>query len=99
MYGAALLETKNVKEYDDAAGHAAACGRDDFVPCLKTMADVELEHERYFKTKVREHRLGRHLPLPRCTRGAAALHADAAGSNKLNPDGVAGDAAESAIKR
>ena len=78
MYGAAVLETKNVKEYDDAASHARVCDRTDLVPCLQHMAEVELEHERYFKQQVRSHWLGRWLPLPRCTRGAeAAVRRDA----------------------
>jgi len=68
MYGAARLETKNVKEYDDAAALATASGHPEMVEHLLAMADVELAHERYFKAKVIAHRLGRHLPLPRCTR-------------------------------
>lgn len=68
MYGAARLETRNVKEYDDAARFAAESGHGDFVPCLSRMADVELEHERYFKERLHSHRLGRLLPLPACTR-------------------------------
>ena len=33
------------------------------------MADVELEHEEYFKERVLSRSLGRWLPLPACTRG------------------------------
>jgi rubrerythrin len=71
VYGAALLATKSVKEYDDAAVHARAAGRDELVAPLLAMAEAELEHERYFKAKVRAHPLGDFLPLPGCTRGPA----------------------------
>jgi len=70
MYGAAILETKNVKEYDDAAEHARRSGWHELVAGLVEMADVELEHELYFKAKVLSHPVGRLLPLPACTRAA-----------------------------
>jgi len=54
MYGAGRLESGNVVEYEDAARFARDCGRDDFIDCLLTMAEVEWEHERYF----REHLIG-----------------------------------------
>ena len=80
MFGAAVLETRNVQEYDDAAAFAEACDRREMIPALLAMADVELEHERYFKAKVRAHPLGRLLPLPTCTRreGAAPVRAQQA---------------------
>jgi rubrerythrin len=71
MLGAAILETRNVKEYDDAAAFAEQCGELALVPELRRMADVELEHESWFKERVRSHPIGRHLPLPRTTRGAS----------------------------
>lgn len=73
MLGAAILETKNVKEYDDAVTFARDCGALHMVEPLQRMADVELEHERWFKARVRSHRLGRHLPLPPSTRVDPAL--------------------------
>jgi rubrerythrin len=48
MYLAGKLETKNVCEYEKAAGWAAALRLHDFVPDLLEMAAVEVEHERYF---------------------------------------------------
>lgn len=63
MFGAGFLESRNVKEYDDAAAFAVACGHAEFVDCLVAMADVEWDHEAYFRARVEEHWLGRHLPL------------------------------------
>jgi rubrerythrin len=63
MYGAGRLESRNVREYEDAARCATLCGRDEFVECLLTMAEVEWEHERYFREKVLSHRLTRLLGI------------------------------------
>jgi rubrerythrin len=63
MYGAGRLESRNVREYEAAARHAAASGRGDWVDCLLTMAEVEWEHEAYFRGRVLSRRLGRRLPL------------------------------------
>jgi rubrerythrin len=48
MYGAGRLESRNVREYEEAAQYARECGRGEFVDCLLTMAEVEWDHERYF---------------------------------------------------
>lgn len=63
MYGAGKLESRNVKEYETAARHARDCSRSDLVDCLLEMAEVEWDHELYFRTRVLSHRLGRRLPL------------------------------------
>ena len=63
MYGAGKLESRNVREYENAARYALGCGRAEYVDCLLTMADVEWEHEHYFREKVLSHRLGRRLPI------------------------------------
>jgi rubrerythrin len=63
MYGAGKLESRNIGEYETAAQYAIDCGRDDFVDCLLTMAEVEWEHEKYFRSRVLEHFLGRRLPI------------------------------------
>jgi rubrerythrin len=63
MYGAGKLERRNIKEYEDAARYAAGCGHMEFVDCLLTMAEVEWEHEKYFRERVLSHWLGRRLPL------------------------------------
>ena len=63
MYGAGRLESHNVREYEDAARYARACGRDDLIDCLLTMAEVEWDHERYFRGKVEPHPWTRFIPL------------------------------------
>jgi rubrerythrin len=63
MYGAGRLESRNIREYEAAARHARDCGRDAWVDCLLAMAEVEWEHERYFREHVLGHPLGRRLPL------------------------------------
>ncbi len=63
MYGAGRLESRNVREYETATRLARDCGRDDMVDCLLEMAEVEWEHEAYFRARVQEHLLGRRLRL------------------------------------
>lgn len=63
MYGAGRLESRNIGEYETAARYAIECGRDDLVDGLLTMAEVEWEHERYFRSRVLLHVLGRRLPM------------------------------------
>ena len=63
MYGAGRLESRNVSEYETAARYARDYGREDFIDCLLTMAEVEWEHEKYFRSRVLIHPLGRRLSL------------------------------------
>jgi rubrerythrin len=63
MYGAGRLESRNIREYVTAAGYARDCGRLDFIDCLLEMAEVEWEHEHYFRARVITHTLGRRLPI------------------------------------
>ena len=63
MYGAGRLESRNVKEYETAARFARDSGHLDFVECLLEMAEVEWDHEHYFRSCVLKHALGRRLPL------------------------------------
>ncbi len=63
MYGAGRLESRNIREYESAAAYASDCARNDLIDCLLTMAEVEWEHERYFRSRVLLHRLGGRLPL------------------------------------
>ena len=63
MYGAGRLESSNVREYETAAKYARECGREDLIDCLLTMAEVEWEHEKYFRSRVLMHPLGRRLSL------------------------------------
>jgi hypothetical protein len=63
MYGAGKLESRNIREYETAARYAYLCGRSEYLDCLLLMAEVEWEHEHYFRLKVLSHRLGRFLPI------------------------------------
>jgi rubrerythrin len=63
MYGAGKLESRNIREYETAARYAFDSGLVEYVDCLLTMAEVEWEHEHYFRLKVKSHWLGRHLPV------------------------------------
>jgi len=63
MYGAGKLESRNIKEYETAARYARDSGRLDLIDCLLEMAEVEWDHERYFRTCVQKHALGRRLRL------------------------------------
>ncbi|HYJ85221.1 MAG TPA: ferritin-like domain-containing protein [Pyrinomonadaceae bacterium] len=63
MYGAGRLESHNIREYETAARYARDCGREEFVDCLLTMAEVEWEHEKYFRSRVLIHLLGKRLPI------------------------------------
>ena len=63
MYGAGKLECRNVNEYETAARYARDCDRDEWVDCLLTMAEVEWDHEYYFRSQVLTHWLGKLLPL------------------------------------
>jgi hypothetical protein len=63
MYGAGRLESRNIVEYETAARYALACGREDLIDCLLTMAEVEWEHERYFRGCVLRHRFSRRISI------------------------------------
>lgn len=68
MYGAGRLERRNVGEYEDAARFARAAGHEELVECLLGMAEVEWDHEAYFRERVLRHPLERLVrvwaPLP-----------------------------------
>ena len=63
MYGAGRLESRNIREYETAARHASRAGHAEFVDCLLGMAEVEWEHERYFRACVESHRWGPRVRL------------------------------------
>jgi len=63
MYGAGKLESRNVREYEIAARYARDCGCANLIDCLLEMAEVEWDHEYYFRSRVLNHALGRRLPL------------------------------------
>jgi hypothetical protein len=56
MYGAGRLESRNIREYETAARYARDSGHNTFIDCLLLMAEVEWEHEFYFRSRVAEHR-------------------------------------------
>ena len=59
MWGAGKLERHNIVEYEDCAEYASRCGREEMIDCFLTMAEVEWEHERYFREKAAGHWLVR----------------------------------------
>lgn len=63
MYGAGRLESRNIVEYETAARYAKQAGLHELVDCLLTMAEVEWEHEKYFRECVLSHPLGRRLQI------------------------------------
>lgn len=63
MYGAGRLERGNIVEYETAARLAVEAGRPELADCLLGMAEVEWEHEQYFRSCVGRHRLARWVPL------------------------------------
>lgn len=63
MYGAGKLESRNIREYETAARHARDGGRAEWVDCLLVMAEVEWEHEHYFRGRVLSHRFAKCLRL------------------------------------
>jgi hypothetical protein len=63
MYGAGFLESHNIVEYEVAARLAEESGHPEFVDCLLEMAEVEWEHEFYFRERVLSHALARFIPI------------------------------------
>jgi rubrerythrin len=63
MYGAGKLESRNIREYEDAARFARDCGREDLIDCLLTMAEVEWEHEAFFRGRVLSHPRGARMSI------------------------------------
>jgi len=63
MYGAGRLEAGNIVEYEHAASLADTCGHGEMIADLLDMADVEAEHERYFRSKVESHWMRRVFPV------------------------------------
>jgi rubrerythrin len=57
MYGAGKLERGNIVEYEEAAVFAADAGEVAMIECILDMAEVEWEHERYFRERLAGHPL------------------------------------------
>ena len=79
MYGAWRLERRNVREYSTAARLALECDCGRFVDRLRAMAEVEIEHERWFLGKAAGHPIGRALRLSASATVPAARPTSAAG--------------------
>ncbi len=66
MYGAGRIESRNIIEYLEAARFAEAAGRPELVAELLQMAQVERDHEAYFRAKIEKHWLCRWVrPWPK----------------------------------
>ena len=63
MYGAGKLESRNIVEYETAARYARDSGHTELIECLLEMAEVEWDHEKYFRSQVLRHAVGRRLPI------------------------------------
>lgn len=63
MYGAGRLESQNIVEYERAARLAWLGGRALWSDELLTLAEVEWDHERYFRDKAASHWASRLIPL------------------------------------
>lgn len=63
MYGAGRLESRNIVEYETAARYARECGQTGLIDCLLEMAEVEWDHEQYFRGRVLSHALSLRLSL------------------------------------
>lgn len=67
MWGAGRLEAQNVREYEHAARLAVLAGYPGFADALLEMAEVEWDHEAWFRAKAASHPLWRvvpHWPAP-----------------------------------
>ena len=62
MYGAGKLESQNIGEYEEAADFAVQSGHLELLDDLLTMAEVEWDHEKYFRDKCRSHFLYKWFP-------------------------------------
>jgi len=63
LYAAGRLESRNIVEYESAAQFASESGHPEFLECLLEMAEVEWEHEHYFRAKVIQHKMPGFLRL------------------------------------
>jgi hypothetical protein len=63
MCGAGKLERSNIGEYEVAALMARACGQNQFVEDLIHMAEVEWDHEMYFRSKALTSQWSKRIPV------------------------------------
>jgi Ubiquinone biosynthesis protein COQ7 len=76
MYGAGWIERRNIVEYEHAARLAAACDELVAADDLLAMAEVEWEHERFFRLRAASHWGSRVLKLWPAPGPKAAIRAD-----------------------
>jgi Ubiquinone biosynthesis protein COQ7 len=76
MYGAGKIERRNVHEYLDAAVYARDAGHPELVDELCGTAEVEWDHERWFRARVTGHWLLKLFPLWDELPPRASLRAD-----------------------
>ena len=62
MWGAGRLEAQNIVEYEHAARLAKLAGLEDWVEDLLHMAEVEWDHELYFRSQAESHWLWHVFP-------------------------------------
>ena len=62
MWGAGRLEAQNIVEYEHAARLAKLAGLDDWVEDFLHLAEVEWDHELYFRSQAETHWLWRVFP-------------------------------------
>lgn len=63
MMGAGRLEARNIVEYEHAARYALAAGFSHLVEPLLHMAEVEWDHERFFRLQAMSHKWIRIFPV------------------------------------
>jgi len=67
MYGAGKLEAQNIREYEHAARLAHVAGLGKYVEELLVLAEVEWDHEKFFRDHAASHifwRVTPHWPVP-----------------------------------
>lgn len=104
MYGAGRLERSNIIEYENAARFAEEAGQPQMIECLLEMAEVEWEHERYFRERVLGHWMLRYVPLweappPKETIRMMQERKGAPDAVATPPPGPRGNPLETLIKR
>jgi len=88
MYGAGRLESTNIAEYERAAALALEAGYPEMIDCLLTMAEVEWEHEHFFRRQIIGHwmlRMFRLWPAPPPKHNIRSAYADATESLAVFP--------------
>lgn len=63
MYGAGKLESENVEEYEVATRLAKLSDCDHFIEELLVFAEIEWDHEAYFREKAETHWLAKYFPF------------------------------------